>query len=503
MKKEQKISAEEKPEGFNRRTFLKYTGMGAAYLGIASAGVTGISSCGVEKTKKGVKSSCRSKPAPVTQKEAEAIALEAYIYLYPLITMDITRKVCTNIPAGAKEGLGPMNMFHHFKSYPDANFREVVRPNFDTLYSIAWLDITKEPLILSVPDTNGRYYLMPMLDMWTDVFAVPGKRTTGTSAANYALLTEDWSGDIPDGIEVIYSHTPYLWIVGRTQTNGPKDYEAVHKVQEGYKITPLSDWGKTPRTIEFKQDPSVDMKTPPVDQVNNMPADKYFSYGAELMKLHKPHQTDYSQIERLRRIGITPGQSFDFGKTDPVAKAAMEKAVKDGVKYLQENSPRVAQIFNGWQMNRETMGVYGNNYLKRAIIAYVGLGANQPDDAIYPLNFTDSEGKKLFGENKYLLHFNKEELPPANAFWSVTMYDKDGFQSANPINRFAIGDRDELKYNPDGSLDIYIQHDSPGKDKESNWLPAPFGELGVTMRLYSPKMEVIDGRWNPPAIKKI
>ena len=155
-------------------------------------------------------------------------------------------------------------------------------------------------------------------------------------------------------------------------------------------------------------------------------------------------------------------------------------------------------------MNTDTMGVYGDYYLKRAIIALVGFGANQPEDAIYPLTLLMRDGKPLLGQHKYVLHFSKEEIPPVNAFWSVTMYDEAGFQVANPLNRFAIGDRDALKYNADGSLDLYLQHDDPGPDKEPNWLPSPpTGTLGVTMRLYAPKPQALDGRWNPPAIKRV
>jgi hypothetical protein len=185
-------------------------------------------------------------------------------------------------------------------------------------------------------------------------------------------------------------------------------------------------------------------------------------------------------------------------------KAGLERAVVDGLKLMEAKLPTLAKVVNGWQMNTDTMGVYGNFYLKRAIVAMVGLGANQPADAIYPMCVADAQGKPLEGASKYILHFNKTELPPVEAFWSITMYDHEGFQVANKLNRFAIGDRDELKYNADGSLDIYIQHESPGVDKESNWLPGPAkGTLGVTMRLYAPKPEALDGRWNPPAVKPV
>jgi hypothetical protein len=441
--------------------------------------------------------------ATLTEEEAYEIGVEAYIYFYSLITMDVTRRLFTNVPPGVKAGFGPANTFQHFRAFPTADFREVVRPNFDTLYSAAWLDLTNGPVIVSAPDTQGRYYLLPMLDMWSDVFAVPGKRTSGTNAANYAVVPKGWNGQMPEGVERIESHTAYVWIIGRTQTNGPKDYEAVHKVQDGYKITALSEWGKAAKPVVFKPDPTVDMKTPPLVQVNTMPAAKYFSYGAEIMKLNPPHITDWSMIARLKRLGLEPGKSFDFDKASPAVKA-LERAVVDGLKEMNDKLPTAARVINGWQMNTDTMGVYGNYYLKRAMVAMTGLGANQPDDAIYPMIMADADGRTMDGANKYVLHFSKAELPPVNAFWSVTMYDSEGFQVANQLDRFAIGDRDALKYNADGSLDLYIQHDSPGADRGSNWLPSPAkGTLGVTMRLYAPKPPAIDGRWAPPAIKRL
>lgn len=440
------------------------------------------------------------KAQTINSKEVETIAQEAYIYLYPLVTMEISRLQLTNVEADKMKGRGPMNSFAHLREYPDANFREVVRPNFDTLYSSGWLDLTKEPIIVSVPDTHGRYFLLPMLDMWSDVFAVPGKRTSGTAAQHYAIVPPKWNGKLPAGVERIDSPTPYVWIIGRTQTNGPNDYAAVHKIQDGYRIVPLSHWGKAPVRPHFRIDPSVDMKTPPLNQVNRMPAEKYFALAAELLKVNPPHATDWSTIARMRRIGIEPGQ-FDSKKVDP---SALARGAAAGLKLMEEKLPTLARVVNGWQMNTDTMGVYGNYYLKRAIVAMVGLGANQPEDAVYPLAVGDNLGRPITSENKYVLSFKKDELPPNDAFWSLTMYDAEGFQVANPINRFAIGDRDALKFNSDGSLDLYIQHESPGPERESNWLPAPkSGTLGLTLRVYAPHQNVLDGRWNPPAIRRL
>lgn len=452
-----------------------------------------------------LKGSTQALPATAAQpafaEEAQAIAQEAYLYLYPLITMDVTRKQFINLDPKVSALGGPANSFTHIRAFPTAEMRVVVRPNFDTLYSIAWLDLTDGPVIVSTADTGGRYFLLPMLDMWTDVFAVPGKRTNGTGAANFALAPPGWTGNLPQDVDRIDAPTLYVWIIGRTQTNGVEDYEAVHKVQDGYKVTLLADWGETPRRIEQKIDPSVDTKTEPLRQVNAMAAVEYFKYGAELMKQNPPHVTDWSIVARMKRIGLEPGKSFDAGK---VSVDALTAGAAAGLKLMRDKLPTLARVVNGWQMNTDTMGVYGNFYLKRAIVAQVGLGANQPEDAIYPLNITDADGKRVMAENKYVLHFNRDELPPVDAFWSLTMYDAEGFQVANPLNRFAIGDRDALKFNPDGSLDLYIQNESPGPDKESNWLPGPKSrELGLTLRLYAPKPQVVNGGWNPPAIKQV
>jgi hypothetical protein len=438
----------------------------------------------------------------ITEEQAVAISVDAYLYLYPLVTMDITRKQFTNIKPGEAFGKGPMNMFVNVPAYPPADLRVVVRSNFDTLYSLAWLDLTQEPLVVSAPDTDGRFYLLPMLDMWTDVFASPGWRTTGTQAVNFLVTPPAWSGAAPERFTRINAPTPHVWIIGRTKTDGPADYDAVHKIQAGYKVTPLSRWGEAPEPVTVKIDPSVDMKTPPKTQVDTMPAGQYFAYAAELLKLQPPHLTDQPIVAQMKRIGIEPGKSFDIGKLDPVVRKAVDDAPAAAQKLMEWKIPTLARVANGWSMNTDTMGVYGNYYLKRAMVAQVGLGANLPEDAIYPLNLGDETGKPLDGASKYTLHFEKGATPPVNAFWSITLYDSEGFQVANVLNRFAVSSWMPFKTNADGSLDLYFQNESPGKDKESNWLPAPKGPFNLTMRLYSPKSEALTGKWNPPPITR-
>jgi hypothetical protein len=445
----------------------------------------------------------------ITEQEAQAIGLDAYIYFYSLVTMDVTRKQISNIEPGKGFG-GPMNSFVNIPEYPPADLKTVVRPNFDTLYSSGWLDLTKEPVVVSVPDTGGRYYLLPMLDMWTDVFASPGWRTTGTEPGHFVVVPPGWRPDLSDGLieefklpketQRINAPTRYVWIIGRTKTDGSSDYAAVHKIQAGFQITPISQWGKTPEPLEIKIDPAIDMRTPPKMQVDTMPADKYFAYAAEILKLQPPHSTDQPILARMKRIGIEPGKSFDLDKADPVVKRALEGAPKAAQKLMEWKIPTLARVANGWSMNTDTMGVYGNYYLKRAIVAQLGLGANLPEDAIYPLNLGDESGKPLDGANKYAIHFDKLNLPPVNAFWSITLYDQQGFQVANDLNRFAVSSWMPFQFNSDGSLDLYFQNENPGPEMEANWLPAPKGAFNLCLRLYAPRSDALTGKWNPPSV---
>ena len=439
----------------------------------------------------------------LTDQEAREIAVEAYHYFYPLVTMDVSRRQFTNIEPGKMLGRGPMNTLSHMRAFPPADFREVVRPNFDTLYSSGWLDLTEGPVIVTVPDTNGRFYLLPMMDMWTDVFASPGKRTTGTREGHFAVVPPGWRGDLPTDIERIDAPTLYVWIIGRTQTNGPKDYDAVHKVQDGYRLTPLSRWGKPEESVSVKIDPAVDMKTPPLIQVNSMSGEKFFAYASELLKANPPHITDQPMVARLKRLGIHAGQRFDYGNASPVVKRALDQAPEVGLRAMNAKLPTLAKVVNGWQLNTDSIGVYGNYYLKRAIVAMVGLGANLPEDAVYPLNLADGEGRPLDGSHRYRLSFRIEELPPADAFWSVTLYDKDGFPVANALDRHALGDRDALQMNADGSIDLHIRADSPGTGKEANWLPAPKGPFTLTLRIYAPRRTALTGEWAPPPVTRI
>jgi hypothetical protein len=427
--------------------------------------------------------------------DPRSLSFEAYTFLYPLVTMEATRRQMINVAEGVKPGFGPPNAFHHIRAFPAADFRAVVRPNFDTLYSTAWLDLTAGPVVVSTPDTDDRYYLLPMLDMWTDVFASPGKRTTGTGAQQFVLTPPGYAGDVPAGVPVVAAPTPWVWVIGRTQTNGPEDYEAVRAVQDGFTVAPM-------RPTEYTIDPAQDVTTEPLRLVNAMNAVEFFGFACEAMLVNPPHPTDFSILARIANIGIVPGQAFDPSSLDPAALAEVEAGAVAAREAITTAPPKLARLANGWGMLTDTMGVYGNYYLKRAAVALAGLGANPAEDAIYPLLILDAAGDALTGDHDYVIRFAAEQLPPVDAFWSITMYDSEGFHTANELNRFAIGDRDHLTFNQDGSLDIYIQHTNPGADGQSNWLPAPTGPLGITMRLYAPKPEALNGGWSPPLVHK-
>jgi hypothetical protein len=432
------------------------------------------------------------------------VAQDAYIYGYPLVTMEMTRRVITNV-ASLQGSRGPMGQIIKLRQYPDASFRDVTAPNADTLYTTAFFDVGKEPWVLSIPDMKDRYYLMPMLDGWTDVFEVPGKRTTGTGSQTYAITGAGWSGALPAGVKEYKSPTSIVWLLGRIYCTGtPEDYAAVHALQDEVKLVPLSAYGKPYTPPPGTVDPSIDMKTPVRDQVNRMDAVAYFTLLAQLMKTNPPAPADAAELAKFVRIGLVPGKDFDASKlkadfVDRISQIAFDRIM------LQFKVSKDLKDVNGWGYTTKA-GLYGTDYLFRAFVTAIGLGANRPQDAIYPTSLKDTEGNAYDGANRYVMRFAKGQLPPVQGFWSLTMYDSGYFFVSNPINRYSISARQKLKFNPDGSVDLYIQKDSPGADKETNWLPTPAGKFILMLRLYWPHEHdpsIIDGSWKIPTVQKV
>lgn len=448
--------------------------------------------------------------AKLTPAEAQKIAVDAYIYGYPLVTMEYTRRIMTNVRE-PDTGHAPMGWLIKSPSYPNASYKVVTAPNADTLYTTAWLDVGKEPWILTIPDANGRYYLMPMLDGWTDVFEVPGTRTTGDGPLVCAITGPHWKGKLPHGVVRYQSPTAMVWLLGRIYCSGtPADYDKVHEMQDEITLVPLSSYGKPYAPAPGEVDPNVDMRTPVRDQVNALSTQDYFNLLAELMKENPPKKSDALMVAEMAKIGIVPGRPFDITRLDPMEQMALQDVPQKGFqKIMNWFREGIAagdnRYVNGW-VYTTSAGLYGNNYIQRALVAAIGLGANRPQDAIYPISQGPAPGQFYDGANKYVIHFAPGQLPPVAGFWSLTMYDGQLFFVDNPLNRYTLSARDDLQTNPDGSVDLYLQHDYPGKDKESNWLPAPDGRFILMLRLYWPKdsqPSIVDGSWTIPPVEKV
>jgi len=425
--------------------------------------------------------------------------VRAYIYGFPLVVMDVTREVSTAVSVPG-ELSAPVNQFSVMTHYPDASFRFIPRTGLDTLFALSWADLDKEPLVLSVPDTQGRYYVIALFDMWSNVFESIGSRTTGTDAGMFLLAGPGWQGTPPAGIKkVIKSPTRYVWVNAQMRADGPQDYDVVNALQRQYKLTPLSAWG-TPwmPPAEVAVDTGANT-SPPMEQVQQMDANAFFGRLAKLMKDNPPFARDKAMVQRLKAIGIEPGKDFDINNVDTNIARALKRAMV--AHALLEKGVKILKTAEGWIVVPDNFANYGTDYMTRAGIALIGLGGIWPKDILYPVAFLDSDDKPLDAENHYVLHLGKGQLPPAKATWSVSMYNPDGFYVPNKLDRYHLAQRMPMQYNPDGSLDIYIQSKSPGADKEANWLPAPqSGPFNLVTRIFWPEKTALDHTWEMPGV---
>lgn len=423
----------------------------------------------------------------------------AYLYGYPLVLMSLTKDTML-----AEAGAGmQLNAFNHIQDFPDHSFRDVVRPNVDTLYSIAWLDLSTTPIVLTVPDMGDRYYVMPLMDAWTNVFAMVGKRTHGTQAGRFLIAGPDWQGEVPDNMELIPAPSNMVWIIGRIQTNGKQDIPAVANLQKGFRLEPLESSSLAGSAQPYSLATLADRgEKGPATRLNEMPNIEFLASVAGLMAEQYPAAADTDMIRSLEKIGVKPGQSVDASQYNFIQRRLIDLAVSMTKEKVAEELASDRAIENGWSVIRDGIGVYGINYPLRAVVSMVGLGALPPEEASYPNAISDSSKRALSGEHSYLIHFEPGQTPPVDAFWSLTMYDQHGFLVDNPIQRYAIGDRDDLHFNADGSLDILIQK-APPSGANVNWLPSPAEQFALTMRLYSPRAEFLDGSWRLPPVTRL
>jgi hypothetical protein len=439
-----------------------------------------------------------------TPAEAQKISQDGFLFGVPLVYIALSADVGSNV-SDPQARRAPINQFAHYRAFPDATNREIVGFNLDTLYSLAWLDLSEEPLILSVPEMGARYWNMMILDVWNDVPAAPGSRTVGGKGGNFVIVGPNWNGEIPEDFTEVRISSNIGAVGGRTYTSGEADDLAVvHALQDQYALTPLSMWGtdySPPANVPVK--PGVDAIKPIPAQIKAMSAEAFFNRLSMLLANNPPRKADDPIVAQLTKLGIEPGVEFKLSNFDPDIQTAISAGFVDGWKKLGTYKDKMGEHINGWQVTRD-LGRYGTKYGYRAAWTFNAVGGLLVEEALYPITRTDGDGQRLTGANNYTLQFAKEQIPPANAFWSLTIYDSENYLVDNPINRYAVSSRDEMNYGKDGSLTIYIQHDSPGKDKETNWLPAPEGDVGfLALRLYVPKKQVIDGTWRPQPVMKV
>jgi len=441
-----------------------------------------------------------------SSKEQIEILEEAYLYGYPMLTMDYTHKLSTNVVEPTSRGKAPLNQWATVRQFPKAAFKSVVRPNLDTYYSLIYADLSKGPLYIYIPSTE-RYYLMPILNVFGDVIASPGSRTTGQGELHIALVGPDYKEDIDSDLMVIRSGTSLNWLVGRVAVKNDEDgISEVANFQEKLIVKPLKE-----RNNENYIAPKGSVNPEynnfvPLEKVNGLDIVTYFNQMMALMVDNPPTKEDAPLMSKLKSVGIVPGGSFDISQFPGLEKSVINKLPELVQKKFKEITakPKTENMQNGWTVNTSGLGKYGTNYSLRAYVTNIGYGANTPDDAIYPNSAVDSDGNTYSGDYKYKLHFDADKLPPVKGFWSLTMYTKEGFLVDNSIDRYVLGSMKDMQYNKDGSLDIFIQNEAP-ETMQSNWLPSPGKgvEFELTFRMYWPEGDVLNRTWQMPGVDKV
>lgn len=437
--------------------------------------------------------------------DPQDIATLAYIWGYPLVSVVRLVDYSSSPNVIPAPGRGPINTFSSISNFPTPNFTDIVSINVDTLYSFGYLDLREEPVILQIPPISGRYYTLQFIDAYSNNFHYIGSRLNDTTGGTYILTGPNWKGDVPPEMKVIKSATNTMEIGGRIYVSGPDDVHNANSLQDKLILTPLSVFGKNTTSLPTV---TTDLNTSKQIPIGPQPAlipttgIKIYDEISKDMANNPPPAADSEVMAKFATIGIGPGLTPSNTKNDTI-KTALQNGIAEGEKLIDTQVQNLGVRINGWLVNLD-IGNYGTEYLLRAGVAKFGLGANSPEEAVYPSTFTDNQGRNLDGTHNYLIHFDKGQTPPVNAFWSITLYNNKSYLAENPINRYSISQNTEgLKYNADGSLDIYIQNASPGTEKEYNWLPSPLGQFNLVLREYNPQEPILKGEYQIPPVQNV
>lgn len=480
--------------GLSRRD----VGIGALGLGLATLLKPSVSAAAGP-----VLGELKSLGADAREEAAYLLGMESYVYGFPLVMMDATNAVLT-ATSKSEEYKAPINQFLRMRTFVSPDWKDVVRISVNSVWSGGVFDLENGPLVISYPEIKDRYFVVQLMNNWTDDFGSIGTRTGNTGGGSFLIAGPKWDGTLPANVKDVYRcATRYGWILVQMAANSPADFPAIHALQDKLQITPLGSWGSPytpPENVPVNHE--VDLTLTPYDEVRLMTGVAFFKRLVVLLKDNPPYPADGSALDKLRKLGIEPGKELDVGSLDPgIAKGLNRVPAQVWLKFQQ--GPYESPNVNGW-LNILNIGRYGTDYDTRALVAWFGLGALTSDDCVYPSAFIDSDGNSFDGAGKYVLHFGKDEILPSDSgTWSVSPY-RENFYVRNSINRYGILSGMPLKYNADGSLDIYIQAKSPGADKEANWLPCPPSDpFNLTIRVYQPKKPLLDGSYKIPPVKRV